>query len=200
MLKLYFTITVKDKNGKVKRSNKNRCSHSFTKQFLQYFEGFVTHRYGTAEGQCSLKDTSNTARTMGPCSYYGNQHWALVAGVATSPYGIVVGTGSNAESVSDYALQTQCAEGSGASQFQHSAVTYVTSLVSGSDVFFSLIRTFQNASGNTITINEIGLYLASNDTAGTVRFICIVRDLLGAGVNVLNGEICTVQYTFKTTN
>jgi len=207
MFKLYFNITVKDKNGKVKRKITNRCSRSFTKQFLQYYEAMTMHRMATAEGARTIKNTVNSDITVGqyphacPSSQYGYSQWALMAGVATSTYGIVVGTGTNAESVSDYALQTQCTEGVGANQFNHGAQSYVTSIVVGSDVFFSTLRTFQNASGNTITVAEIGLYYACYSYGTyTTYYICIVRDKLAATVAVLNGEVMTVQYTFKTTN
>jgi len=201
MIKLYFSLTVKDQNGKVRKKITKRISHSFTKQFLQYFEAMAMHRFSAAENGCAMQDTGNVSRTMGTAAWLVYYSYGLLGAQNSSSAGIVVGTGTNAESVSNYALQTQCTHGIGANQLQHSQQTYSTSIVVGTDVFLSTLRTFQNGSGSTITINEIGLYVASYEQAtSTVRYICIVRDLLAAGVDILNSEICTVQYTFKTTN
>jgi hypothetical protein len=201
MIKLYFSLTVKDQNGKVRKKITKRLSHSFTKQFLLYFEATTMHRASTVEGSATVKDTGGVDRTFGgTINIVLINHWSLMGAENLSTYGIVVGKGTNAESVTDYALQTQCTHGVGADQFQHARGTYVPSIVSGSDVFFSTLRTFQNASGNTITVTEIGIYMDSSDTGSTHRYVCLARDLLAAGVAVLNGEILTVQYTFKTTN
>jgi len=200
MLKLYYEVQIKRPDGTIRKRIKRRLSHSFTKQFLQIVEGTMMHRYATSEGGANVLDVGNTSRAVNMTNAAGVLYWAMQGAVSNAAYGIVVGTGTNAESVSDYKLQTQCAEGVGASQLQHSIGSCVPTIVVGSDVFFSILRTFLNASGSTITVTEIGIYLADYCGDAVVHYFCLARDKLAAGVDVDNAEIMTVQYTFKTTN
>jgi len=202
LFKLYYSLTVKDKNGKVKKKITHRLSHSFTKQFLQYFAALSMHRILVTEGSTAMLDTGNASRTFSAAAgaTYSGHVWCMMGAEDQAGYGIVVGTGTNAESVSDYALQTICAQGTGVNNLAYARGVYVPISVIGSDVFFSTIRTMINNSLATVTVTEIGIYIASYDSAPAQRYVCLVRDKLAAGVDVDVGEILTVEYTFKTTN
>ena len=58
-------------------------------------------------------------------------------------------------------------------------------------------RVFTNASGGTITVNEIGLSTYYQDI-GTWYFL-IMRDILSPGVDILNGQQMTLNYNMTTT-
>ena len=200
MLKAYYKITIKDAQGHIVKTIRERLSHSFVKAFMQMLEVATAHQYNGGSTSPTIPDTGNTNRALalGLQQYYA--YFALLGPVAINTYGIVVGTGTNAESVTDYALQTIIAHGNGAGQLSYGVGAYVTSTVSGSDVLLVFNRTFTNGSGGDITINEIGMYCSAIDSGTVQRYFCVIRDKLAAGVTVSNGQTCTVQYTLKVTN
>jgi hypothetical protein len=201
-IKLFIDVFVKDtKTGNVEK-HIHRKSHSFDLQFLQLFEYITTHTYGVGGAGVSIKDTGNTARAIQTQVSASNEDinvMALYCPNADVTYGIIVGTGSNATSPSDVVLQTPIANGAGAGQLGYGSHSKVTSAISGSNVNFIVSRPFANTSGGSISVTEVGMYVAQVDSAGVVRIFCIVRDLITA-VPVPNNKTLTVQYTFTTAN
>jgi hypothetical protein len=61
---------------------------------------------------------------------------------------------------------------------------------------FRLKRILNNASGGTMTINEIGWY---GYWTNTPYYICYVRRVLPSPVTLLNGESRTISILFKIT-
>jgi hypothetical protein len=59
--------------------------------------------------------------------------------------------------------------------------------------YYTITRNFNNGSGGTITVQEIGfVILNSNNT----WYFLFARDLTGA-IDVLNGKTLVTQYTLK---
>jgi hypothetical protein len=199
-IKLLIDIFVKDtKTGKTEK-HIHRRSHSFDLQFLQMLEVALNHAYNVQGSTVSAKDTGNASRTLQfDQSSVDALRLALFSGATDNTYGIVVGTGSNATSPSDVAVQTIVANGAGAGQLNYGAHSYVTSAISGSNVNLVISRTLSNTSGGTINVTELAMYLSQKDTGGLQRYFCIVRDLITA-VPVLTTKTLTVQYTFTTAN
>jgi len=135
----------------------------------------------------SMTDTSNTARSQG--SY---RPFRIDCAAGVSAYGLVVGTGTNAVTLTDYKLQTQIAHGNGAGQLAYGAGSFVAPTTSGSDRYWDAVRTFTNNSGGDITINEVGIYAFSSNP----YYYCIARDLTG-GVLIANTKVATLTYRFK---
>ena len=136
------------------------------------------------------KDTGGTAR--GSNQAYG---FTAVAAAADTTLGIVVGTGTNAVTVSDYALQTKIAHGTGASQLSYQLMVFSAPVLAGSTVSFTMQRTYNNGSGGDITVQEVGLIIKS--LANNFLFM-IARDLTG-GHLVQNTKSYLAQYTFGVT-
>jgi len=67
--------------------------------------------------------------------------------------GLVVGTGTDAVTMSDYKLQSQLT-----TNLAHAQVAFSGPTLSGSTVYIDIIRTFTNNTGAGITIREVGLY------------------------------------------
>lgn len=187
-LELYYGFELRDAKGKVTRKVKKRKCHSFVKAFAQFLYGAVGAIYSI-----SIVDTGNSARTM---NLFG---LTCTATAGTTTYGTVVGTGTNAVTISDYALQTKIAHGTGASQLQYSAESFgaPTSNATSSETIAT--RVFTNASGSAITVTEIGLYTTQNDSAGTQRYFCIIRDILVSSIEIAIGGSLTLNYTIKAT-
>ncbi len=116
----------------------------------------------------------------------------VTAGAGTSAWGIVVGSGTNAEDNTDIALQTKIGHGVGAGQLQYGPHSYRSTRIVGANVDFEMSRFFTNASGGNVTINEIGIY------GYTSYYFCLMRDIVGALV-LADGEVALVTYIIRTT-
>jgi len=136
----------------------------------------------------SIRDITNTLRTNGAGTVYS------INSAAGQAYGIVVGTGTNAVTISDYKLQSIIAHGNGAGQLYHQATVVSGVTVSGSDAYFTAQRTFNNNSGGLITVQEAGIYSYSS----TGYYFLEVRDLTGA-IDIENLKSLVALYTFKVT-
>ena len=127
-------------------------ANSLVKQFLQTLK---THFSFATCGSFAWTDTGGTTRTQNT-----NIAMTCTAALGDTTNGMVVGTGTNAVTITDYALQTKIAHGTGASQLQYAAQLFNDTdvTVSGSTCYYDLTRTFTNGSGSDITVTEVGLY------------------------------------------
>jgi len=184
------------RDGKVRKVVSGKA-HSFVKGLI----GLLFRQ--AAQSNFTLKDIDGNDRSA---SYNDRQLQAASRGgesvesfsggvVEAYQLGVVVGTGTNAVSPTDYKLQSQVVHGDGASELLHYGTMCQDPSVSGSDASFKISRLFENKSGSSITINEIGIYAMG---AGWYSH-CIARDVLSTGVTVNNNEILKVEYTIKVT-
>ncbi len=118
---------------------------------------------------------------------------AVHAIIGQANIGIVVGTGTTAESFEGVALDTKVANGVGAGQLSYIAATLAAPSYNAGTLTWTWVHTriFNNNSGGTIVVAETGIY--GDAVFGTYM---IMRDKLGATVSVLNGGQLTVTYTF----
>lgn len=152
-------------------------------------------------GVLSVKDTGGTTRTIKSIVGSGNCNYGLEAAIADATAGIVVGTGSTAESFEDNTLVTKIAHGTGAGQLSYAAQTPPTpSYVAGTKVWTSSpIRIFNNNSAGTIVVAETGFYATVTDSTANFRLVMIERSKLGATVSVLAAGQLTVTYSISLT-
>ena len=188
-------MIVRDKNGKVTEYRK-MPSKSFVKQMVQLL--FVRAAgLWRVYNYISITDTANAAQNVG-VSTSGCYPFLCDAGVGITTNGIVVGTGAVAPTINDYALGTLIAHGVGAGQLQYSAMSFGAPANDASVSQFRLTRDFANGSGGAITVNECGIYVQANDSAGNIRYFCTIRDVTG-GINVPNGQTLTLNYQMQAT-
>ena len=180
-----------EKDGKV-LTHINKLCESFNRNFFNlltvfhgrkmgsgasFGSGYLTHRlYNGTIGGAWVNDTTTNASTGSILS------------------GIVLGTGTTAESFEHYALQTTIAHGntSGTLAYQAQAAPSHTWTVGTLTWELDHVRVFNNNSGGLITINEICLiYYLPN--SGAV-YLMVLRDLLAVGVDVPDAAQLTVTY------
>ncbi|GAI45370.1 unnamed protein product [marine sediment metagenome] len=179
-------LTVKDKNGKVTDHRVMR-SKSFLRQFLellwiQAFQIPEVAPYSVRDVNNLLVDICESGFTF---AADGD------AGVVT--HGIIVGTGTTAPTIDNYAIETLIAHGVGAGQLQYSAVAFGAPASDATTSQFTVTRDFANASGGAITVNEIGLYVKGYKFDVTYYFMTI-RDVIAGGISVPDGQTLTVNY------
>lgn len=172
-------------------------AESFVRQFLELMVIVFAH---VAEGRpISVRDTSNTLQDLMAQrqGYPGDTHYVFscAAALGTTTYGILAGTGAVAPTINNYAMGTLIAHGVGAGQMSYSAMTYGTPAADASTSHFTCTRNLANNSGGAITVNEIGLAVRAYDTPGyALCYFLILRDVIGGGINVPNGQTLTINY------
>ncbi len=178
---------VKNQDGKVTSSGKKK-SESFVRQFIDLFWVMALHLNVNFPAQA--RDTGNTLRNLGSGLYM----MGAIAGVGNVDYGIIAGLDNTAPTISDYKLGTPCGHGAGLNQFQYGASAMGLPTSDATTSQLTITRNLANASGNPITVNEIGLYCYFVDTGNTGRYFMIIRDVIAGGIAVPNGDTLTVNY------
>lgn len=209
MLEAFLEIEVRDKDGKVIQRLKQR-SHSWVRNaynlmFCQL--GAVNADDAIfGAGYLNAKDLAGTVR-YGDFVYflafrysYSNEApgfgYRGAAGVDT--HGILVGSGTDAESFEDYVLQTLISDGTGAGQISYvegeaPSLTYTAGTKTWK---VEHARYFNNNSGDTISVNELLLVAECAIQAGEYK-LAMARDKLASAVNVPDTGQLKVTYTIQ---
>lgn len=150
-------------------------------------------------GVLNIKDTGGTTRTTSQVLslYYANASAETSLGytgpINNDTRGIVVGTGTGAESFNDYKLGTKILSGvtAGTLSYQASA-SPATSYNAGSREFtVTWSRYFNNNTAGSINVGEIGIY--SVMVSSWIMMVC--RDLINPAIEVLPSASLYVEYT-----
>lgn len=158
---------------------------------------FIKHLYSAMGGIDNIQyyDTSHTTQQI---TRYSPDTLFEINDAATDTMGIVVGTGSTAVNIADYNLATKIAHGTGSGQLSYSSstVTSIPAVVTGAlSAQLTLSRSFANASGGIITVNEIGLNGRTMSENNPFYWKTLfARDVIAGGITVPNGSTLTLNY------
>jgi len=179
-------LTVTDRNGKVTEQRVLK-SKSFVRQFLEllWIQAFQIPEIAPY----SMRDTANALQDICESGHI----FDATAPAGDITHGPVVGTGNTAPTINDYALETPIAHGVAAGQLQYGAVTFGAPASDATTSQFTITRNFANGSGGAITVNEIGLY-GKGYKYVTDYYFMTIRDVIGGGILVPNGQTLTVNY------
>lgn len=186
-----YEIVVRDKDGKVvgTRRGRNSLLQNFALLWFQYAMGY-------SAGLTIVSGTDTTGASLGMYTDYAHSSsLSCLAGAGVDTYGIMVGSGTNAVSPTDYALQTQIAHGSGAGQLDYAGTSMVNPATAGNKRYMDIIRNFTNNSGSDVTFTEIGYAVV----APVTYFFLMARDKLLASVTVPNLGSAQVRYQLSVT-
>ena len=184
---LYYEVVVRDRRGNVLKRIA-APSRSYVRAWNQCL--YILNRHTSY----SITDTGGTARSIS----YSSSVLRANAGAGEIGYGIRVGKGTTPVTISDYALEAPCGEGTGVDQFLHQAMATSSPVVAGSDCSFWHRRVMVNNSGSTISgIREIGCYVLMKYSPA--YYGLGYRDVLPVEVYIPDGGSITVTYTLKVT-
>jgi hypothetical protein len=203
--KLHLGFLVK-KEGKILHEH-DEVGHSWTRNAWNIFFGVMGDAAGGGvgafgAGYLSAKETSGSVHSTNnqvvqrPGRY--NDNYGYINNIAQSVGGILVGSGDTHFTIEDYQLAALIEHGTGAGQLSYLAMAPLTSSYeSGTKVWSSEIgRLFNNNSGGSITIKEVGLAWYGYAFGTNAPFL-VARDVLGSPVAVANGAQLTVTYTIS---
>jgi hypothetical protein len=175
--------TVQDKDGKVLES-RNFKMDSWVDNFAWLFHLIVNMVFGTVWP----KITAGTHPTTVYWTY------SSVPGISgQTDGGIVIGTGNTAYDHTHVALETQIAHGSGSGQVLYSPEVPTDPVWSSTKWTMTKQRVFNNVSGASISVKEIGIYAKEN---GSGSSLMMARDVV-APISVPHLGTLTVTYSFE---
>jgi hypothetical protein len=201
---IFIGLKVHDKNGIMVFDDVQR-GHSWTRIYWNTMFGIMADAANTVEettfgaGKYSTKVLNGTiVGVVGfiPYRQSGSElGYGLRGGIGIDTMGIVVGTGDTAFGLDQYCLVTPIAHGNAAGQFAYSAqAANALSYVGGTKTWKNAIaRIFNNNSGGSITVKEVGLY-AGYVTFNTSSNYMWERSVLSPTVAVADGAQLTVTY------
>lgn len=206
IVEAFWELEVRDKSGRLIQRHRQR-SHSW-----------VRNAYNAMFSNLAFKDMDDTTFGAGKLSwkltnasvYYND--WAAGdfdristdgttagcrAAAGEDNWGILVGSGTDAESFEGYALQTQILDGTGAGQLSHveSEPHSITYTAGTKTLKNELARYFNNNSGDTISVNEIAL--VRGRWGNVVVYLLHARDKLASTVNIPDTGQLKVTYTIQ---
>ena len=213
MISITYQLSLYNRRHRLKAQIEPAPAHSFVKAFLQLLYCI------TSNLSQNIIDSTNTSRAVTNANFADSDvtHPGLSSrdslafqSFAWDPLdlnadqkGIMVGTGSTAVAVADDNLVTPIANGSSAGQFVYYGCWGLNYTTGASSASFDIERIFRNDSGGSIVVAEIGIYAGTSMGSGSGsagKSFCILRDVLGATVTVLNGEYLKVKYTITVSN
>ena len=114
--------------------------------------------------------------------------------------GLQIGTDNTAVALDDRALGARVDHGEASGEMRQYGQIIQNFQIAGSVASFDLVKYFENVSGGTIGINEVGIYSGTDEfEAQNYGVVCIHRETLGSTQNVLDGEILKVVLQVQLT-
>lgn len=124
----------------------------------------------------------------------------ILSGVEGQYVGVQIGTGSTTPEFDDHNLETRVTHGEGSGQMIYHGTIVDNFAIVGSKASFDLTAIFENVSGGSIGVNEVGLYTANDVTNGALNNIAMLtRHVLGSTVTVNDSQFLKVSYTIELT-
>lgn len=202
----FISFEVQDANGKIIETYESK-SNSWVRNAHNYLISTLfpaqtaIGTYGA--GGLVIKNVAGTSYSSNtyPLSTEGATLAAICFEAATTGnFGIWLGSGTNAESFEDYALQTRITAGTAAGQLVHQAMAIPTPTYDIPTKTWTQVnsRVFNNNGSADVSVNEMGIieYLAY--TTSNAYFL-MARDLLASTIVVPVGGQLTARYTVTYT-
>jgi hypothetical protein len=155
----------------------------------------------------NLLDRTNTSRDVtarhasASPNYIGGTCWiATKAGENNDGYGIIIGSDNTTPTNDDYDLGASIDDGSGAGEILHGPHSVVPPYEDGQSIKWELSRTFNNQSGDTVTVREIGMVTKTHYgqyNVNTFGEFLVARDVF-SDVDVGDEETIQVTYVLET--
>jgi len=167
-------------------TNQREEGHSWLRNGWNVFFAVMSGCRGNGSGSLGAGNMNCRTSYSLVSSIYGGVEYCKAPTIYT-------GTSDTAFSVDQYQLVAVIGDGNGAGQLAHQSVSYQLAY-DATEWTHTISRIFNNNSGDTIIIKEIGLSYSVNvfESGGVTAYLA--RDVLGSPVVVANGAQLTVTY------
>lgn len=183
-----------------------------SRSFLLQFASLMARQWAQTQDTC--KDTAGQSCNeddvacpfhMTSVGGYGRGFYVGTDSVcdefSADEQGIVIGTDSASVQPDQYAMVSQIRSGETSGKIMYCG-TYLYGLTinpTTDEAHFHVEALFKNMSGDSININEIGIYAngsSENDDFPNIQNYCILRDVVTT-VTIADGEYLRVTYTIS---
>jgi len=187
-LKCEIELELKDKDGKL-LEKRRFPSHTFVLNFFTLLDVHLAYR------SMSITKIDGTTANVNLSDLNASQDFGANGSYGDANKGIVIGTSDTPYSPTQYKLQSIISHGSGSGQMFYGIqnIDQPQQVTNGYRIVLS--RVFNNASGASITVKEIGIYMY----ALGVGYFLAARDVI-TPVTVANGQSLTVRYIISLTS
>jgi len=206
MLESLLTLEVFDKNGRLLHKHHQR-SHSWVRNaYNALFSNLASVNMDDASfgaGFLSGKNTDGVTEhgdrgAVIRNTTYESTLFGFRAAAGEDGWGIQVGSATDAESFEDYKLLTKLTHGAGAGQIDYAEPEAIDKSYAGLVWTNTLIRYFNNNTGNDRPINEVAL-VSKYYYFGSAGVILMSRDKLASTITVPDTGQLKVTYTIQLT-
>jgi len=200
---VYLTAIVRDSKGNIIKVHRQR-SHSPTTNFIALI--LPVNYYSTTGNSVTITGLAGSTYGYQPAFSTSGYDIAYPNSASNYPSYLIeidVGSGQQSNPLTAANLAAPIANGSGSGQLLYGAPSIPSNIIaSGSSAYFYISQTFNNQSGGTVTITEVGIVTriqivqpSSNSRIG--NFILLTwYDVLSSSISVPNGGSVTIYYTF----
>jgi len=178
-IKAEIRAELRDRHGKLIRRLPWKPANSLLKQFIQCLA------IQASQVNQTIKLVSGADQSVGASP----DAFRVDGAAADTIKGIVIGTGTNPVTMTDYKLQTQVT-----TNITHGTTTFAVENPDANTWRLTIARIFTNNTGGTLNIREVGLY---NKVVVVAAAICLDRSLYS--VNVANSVAITLTYRITAT-
>jgi hypothetical protein len=197
---MYLDIEVKMPDGEI-TEHRHQRSKSFVRNaynlFFHTIAGYPMSDGTWGDGYVNMKNTGGSLSSgayRGFCfSTDGNGQGFLSPGSAND-FGIVVGTGTGAESFDSHALGTKIAVGNGTGQLYTLRSEDPVDSYIGLTKKRTLVRYFNNNSGAAISLGEIGLIGRVITGGDSSMYALFSRDIISPAVDIYDKAQLKITY------
>ena len=201
MLKVYVQFSRYNKDQSLKSQSRKKLSRSFVKNFLMQLANHLSTGFGTN----AMIDTLLTSQTNqfggfeawhsgGNADFSSNVDYIYLGYQTAARKGIIVGSGVGAVAMTDAYMGTIINNGTDSGYLEYLSCSVSDYTESDPNASFILERFLRNGSGDTVTINEVGVVIGD---AYAYRTFMIIRDLVSPAETVADGEYLKITYTFQ---
>lgn len=208
----FLELEVLDKHGKRLSYHRQR-SHSWVRNAYNMLFSQMASKDADdttfGAGKLSIKDTAagvnyadrriTVAKDGVTCDTPASTTQGYLSPAGNDDWGILIGIGTDAESFEDYVLQTQIVDGTGSGEMSYvESESHSITYTAGTKVLKDEQgRYFNNNSGDTIGVNEVGM-VTRGRVSGDHSWL-VARDKLASAVNVPDTGQLKVTYTIQLT-
>lgn len=200
---MHLDIEVRMPDGKI-AEHRHQRSKSFVRNaynlFFHTIAGYPMSDGTWGDGYLNMKNTGGSLSSgsyRGFCFSTDSNGQGFLSPGSANDFGIVVGTGTGAESFDSYALGTKIAVGNGVGQLYTLRSEDPVDSYSSLTQKRTLVRYFNNNSGATISLGEIGLIARIITGGDTSIYALFSRDLITPMVDILDKAQLKVMYTIS---
>jgi hypothetical protein len=188
-------VIVKVKNPKQRTKVYRFKSRSFVGNFLTalYYNfidnpAFSLPQAYPSSGSCQANTNLSTSS---PSPWF-----TLSAGTGDDSWGIQVGSGTSAPTISDTTIESLIPNGSSAGQLSYGSMTIIAPVINSSNNtgYTQIQRVFVNQSSASITITEVAVVMGFG---GTPCKYLMLHDLLPTPVTLQPNGTVTITYQFN---